>query len=323
MEKSITTVAPGAICLAAVSAPDVVINSFLSGLDNTNANTARSYRAALKAFFSYLLTHGIAAPTRADIIAYKRYLLEKDSALTVCLYLTAVRRFYAWAKAEGYVAENIAEGVKSPKHTTDHKKQHLEVDKIKALLSYYEADYAGDSSRDYAIVNLLLRTGLRTAELVGANIGDIQFRGNTRVLYIKGKGHTEKDDYVTLTEKAYAPIREYLKRRPLAQPGEALFTNNSRHLSKASGADSSRLTTRTIRNIVRGGLDAVGLDDKAFTAHSLRHTTAVAILSAGGVVDDVKTQLRHRSIATSMIYVESYNRDKQRERISEAIDNAF
>ena len=324
-------VAPGASFTPSLVGGDVdrLIATYTANLVNVVESSRATYARALRGFFAFMDEEGITtAPTRATIVAYKRYLMDSIkagtySALTVCSYLNAVRGFFGWTEGEG-LYPNIAKGVKSPKHTTAHKKQHLEADKVKELLTHYAEENSPTALRDYAIANLLVRTGLRTAELVGANISDIAYIGSTRVLWIKGKGHTEKDAYVVLTEKAYAPIREYLRTRPLAQPGEPLFISTSNHRARTEGeGTTARLTTRTIRNIAREGLDSIGLDNKAFTAHSLRHTTAVMILEAGGVLDDVQAQLRHASPTTSRIYVESFNKGKQLAKINTALDMAF
>lgn len=316
--------------------PEGLIKAYTESLANVVDSSKATYSRALRAYFAFRTLSGLnqVAPTRAELVQYKGYLMkgiaseenpEGYSALTVCSYLNAVRGFYAWISAEsgGYLV-NIAKDIKSPKHTTEHKKQHLEADRVRDLLTYYQEEGRATALRDYALVNLLVRTGLRTAEAVGANIGDISFIGSTRVLWIKGKGHTEKDSYVVLTEKAYAPIREYLSTRPYALKKDPIFISDSNHRARTeSGSTTARLSTRSVRNIVREGLDSIGLDNKAFTAHSLRHTTAVAILEAGGVLDDVKAQLRHASTATSQIYVESYNKGKQLNQINAAIDSLF
>ena len=325
---------------AAVAAPVAPITHFEAGseslikayadsLVNVVESSRATYTRALRNFFAYLRRIELtAAPTRRDIANYKHYLLRcieegEYSALTVCSYLNAVRGFFAWTESEGYYT-NIAKGIKSPKHTTAHKKQHLEADKVRELLTHYSEADSATALRDYAITNLLVRTGLRTAELVGADIKDISFIGSTRVLWIKGKGRTDKDSYIVLTEKAYSPIREYLNTRPLAQPSEPLFISTSNRRSRQDvGTKAARLTTRTIRNIAREGLDSIGLDNKAFTAHSLRHTTAVMILEAGGVLDDVQAQLRHASPTTSRVYVESFNKGKQLSKINSALDSIF
>jgi integrase/recombinase XerC/integrase/recombinase XerD len=252
--------------------------------------------------------------TRPDILEYKDELLSSGlSALTIGSYLTSVRKFYEWAEAEKQYP-NIAKGIKTPRRVQAFKKQHLTDNKSKEPLEHFQSL----SVRDFAIVNLILRTGLRTIEVVRADVGDITFKGERRVLKVWGKGHTEKDDFVVLSEKAYEPIKEYLATRKGVKAGEPLFTSTSRQNY------GERLTTKTISTICKDGLKAIGLDGKEFTAHSLRHTTAVAILKHGGAITDVQSVLRHTSPATSQIYTESV---KEEMRLAQApeltLDNAF
>ena len=253
--------------------------------------------------------------TRNDVLEYKDYLQQEGlSSLTVSSYITAVRKFYEWAEGEKYYP-NIAKGIKTPRRIQAFKKQHLTDEKSKELLDHFQSQ----SLRDYAIVNLILRTGLRTIEVVRANIADITFKGERRVLLVWGKGHTEKDDFVVLSDKAYIPIANYLAAaRKGAKGGEPLFTSTS-HQNYGG-----RLTTKTISTICKDGLRAIGLDGKEFTAHSLRHTTAVAILKHGGSITDVQEVLRHSSPVTSEIYTESVKEELRLEKAPEMmLDNAF
>ena len=253
--------------------------------------------------------------TRKDVLEYKDYLQEQSlSSLTISSYITAVRKFYEWAEGEK-LYPNIAKGIKTPRRQQAFKKQHLTDTKSKELLEHFQSQ----SLRDYAIVNLILRTGLRTIEVVRANIEDITFKGDRRILKVWGKGRLEKDDFVVLSEKAYLPIRNYLAvARRGAKSGEPLFTSTS-HQNYGD-----RLTTKTIRSLCKDGLKAIGLEGKEFTAHSLRHTTAVAILKHGGQLTDVQSVLRHTSPVTSQIYTESVKEELRLQNAPELfLDTAF
>ena len=114
-----------------------------------------------------------------------------------------------------------------------------------------------------------------------------------------GKGRDEKDNFVVLTDKAYQPIKEYLETRPNAKGGDPLF------ISTSNNSKGETLTTRSISGVVKEGMRAIGLDSKEFTAHSLRHTTAVNILRAGGRIEDAQGVLRHSSPSTTQIYTET------------------
>ncbi|MBR4305496.1 MAG: tyrosine-type recombinase/integrase [Ruminiclostridium sp.] len=274
------------------------------------------YARTLKLFFEWINQQkkGLNSLSRQDILAYKDALFAKGlSSLSVASYLTALRKFYEWAESEK-LYPNIAKGVKTPRRVQTFKKQHLTEEKSSELLSHFESL----SLRDYAIVNLILRTGLRTIEVVRADVGDITFKGNRRILRVWGKGHDSKDDFVVLTEKTYLPIKAYLATRKGLKANEPLFTSDSHRNT------GERLTTRTISGLCKGGLKAIGLDGREFTAHSLRHTTAVTILKSGGSLTDAQTLLRHTTPTTTQIYTESIKEELRLKDAPESlIDNAF
>lgn len=285
-------------------------------------SSRKLYHRTLTLFFEWVEEKGktISGLSRQDILEYKEELFSTGgkkgkplSSLSVASYLTSLRKFYEWAESERLSA-NIVKGVKTPRRVQTFKKQHLTEEKSGELLSHFESL----SLRDYAIVNLLLRTGLRTIEIVRADIGDITFKGGRRILRVWGKGHDTKDDFVVLTDKTYEPIRKYLETRKGATPDEPLFSSDS---NRNSG---ERLTTRTISGLCKGGLKAIGLDGREFTAHSLRHTTAVTILKNGGDLTQAQNVLRHTSPTTTQIYVESIKEELRLQNAPESLlDSAF
>lgn len=240
--------------------------------------------------------------TRAEIIEYKDDLLDRGlSSLSVGSYLTVVRKFYEWTESVK-LYPNVAKGIKTPKRKQAFKKLPLTPEQTTSLLSYFEGRQV-EGLRDYAIINLLLRTGLRTIESVTATIEDVTFKQGKRVLLVQGKGEVEKNNFVILTDKAWEPIRAYLATRPTAKSSEPLFT------SVSNNSQGQRLTTRTISKIAKDGLKAIGLDSKHLTAHSLRHTLAVSILRAGGSLADAQGVLRHSNPATTQIYTRSIDEE--------------
>ncbi len=312
--------------LAAIPATAAeLINLFVSEKD-VKASSRGTYKRTLHQFFQWIEDENLTLSTLsvADINRYKDALMNKGlSNLTVGSYVVAVRKFYEWTESKKWYP-NIAKGVKTPKRKESFRKQHLTAEKASELLYYYSNEriqhidtdniFAPEQvARDFAIVNLILRTGLRTIEVVRADIEDITFKRDCRVLKVWGKGRTDKEeDFVILTDKAYQPIQDYLsKYRSHARAGEPLFTSIS---NRNYGC---RLTTRTISGLCKEGLRSVGLDGKEFTAHSLRHTTAVAILKKGGTINDVQAVLRHSSVDTSRIYTKSIEEEM---RLSASIE---
>ena len=292
-----------------------VVGMFIASQDVKDSSRSL-YTRTLSQYFLWVVKTGkeLNSLDREDILEYKDSLLSSGlSSLTISSYLVVVRKFYEWTESLR-IYPNIAKGIKTPPRRQAFKKQHLSESKSRELLEYFREK----SLRDYAIVNLLLRTGLRTIEVVRADVGDITFKGERRVLLVWGKGHTEKDSFVVLTDKTYLPIREYLDSRKAVKAGDPLFTSYSRQNK------GERLTTRTISQICKEGLKEVGLDGKEFTAHSLRHTTAVEILKKGGEITDVQRVLRHTSPVTSQIYTESIEEELRLQKSPESLlDNAF
>lgn len=290
--------------------------AYFISLQDVKESSRNLYTRTLKLFFEWTDSSGrdLKDLSRVDILDYKEYLFAKGlSSLSVSSYLTSLRKFYEWAESEK-LYPNIAKGVKTPRRVQAFKKQHLTEDKSQELLNYYRSI----SLRDFAIVNLILRTGLRTIEVVRADVGDITYKGERRILKVWGKGKDTKDDFVILTDKAYAPIKEYLETRKGAKIGEPLFSSDS---NRNSG---ERLTTRTISGICKSGLRSIGLDSREFTAHSLRHTTAVTILKNGGDLTDAQVVLRHNSPTTTRIYTESIEEELRLANAPESlIDKAF
>lgn len=300
--QDIATVSPQRI--------EELVDRFIASQD-VKESSKLLYRRTLKQYFnwvdkkSYLLSE-IARP---QLLEYKEELLNSNmSSLTVGSYITSVRRFYEWTEANKYYP-NVAKGIKTPKRKQQFKKQPLLPDQATALLSYYQ----DKALRDYAIVNLLLRTGLRTIEVIRANVEDITFKGSQRVLLVHGKGRDEKDNFVLLTEKAYQPIAEYLATRGKVNSSEPLFTSTS------NNSKGERLSTRSISYIAKEGLKAIGLDERSFTAHSLRHTTAVNILRAGGSLETAQFTLRHSNPATTQIYTATLNEERRLQNSGEAL----
>jgi integrase/recombinase XerC/integrase/recombinase XerD len=287
-----------------------LVDSFINSQD-VKLSSKLLYRRTLKQYFnwvdkkSYLLSE-IARP---QLLEYKDELLNSGlSSLTVGSYITSVRRFYEWTEANKYYP-NVAKGIKTPKRKQQFKKQPLLPAQATELLNYYQ----DKASRDYAIISLLLRTGLRTIEVIRASVEDITFKGSQRVLLIQGKGRDEKDNFVLLTDKTYQPIAEYLATRGKVNSSEPLFTSTS------NNSKGERLTTRTISYIAKEGLKAIGLDERSFTAHSLRHTTAVNILRAGGSLETAQFTLRHSNPATTQIYTATLNEERRLQNSGEAL----
>ncbi len=288
---------------------EALVDAFINSQD-VKQSSKNLYRRTLKQYFNWvnIKNYLLSEIARPQILEYKEYLLNSGmSSLTVGSYITSVRRFYEWTEANKFYP-NVAKGIKTPKRKQQFKKQPLLPAQATALLNFYQ----DKDLRDYAIINLLLRTGLRTIEVIRASVEDITFKGGQRVLLVQGKGRDEKDNFVVLTDKTYQPLAQYLATRTTTASAP-LF------ISTSNNNKGERLTTRTISYIAKEGLKGIGLDERSFTAHSLRHTTAVNILRAGGSLETAQFTLRHSNPATTQIYTATLNEERRLQNSGEAL----
>ena len=142
--------------------------------------------------------------------------------------------------------------------------------------------------RDYALIILLLRLGLRRGEVARLTLDDIDWRAGE--LIVRGKGGRE--DRLPLPADVGAAIAAYLRRgRPASDRREVFLRGRAPDAPIASGTVAS-----TVRRACRrAGIPEVG-------SHRLRHTTASEMVKAGVPIVEIGQVLRHRSLQTTAIY---------------------
>ncbi len=275
--------------------------------------TVETYTRNIRPFFRYLKENNITYPNRENVIAYKEKLKTTLKPSSVYAYLAAVKQFFKWTSQEG-VYPNIAQNIKGVKIDSGFKKDYLTSGQMRKLLNSVDlSSFKG--IRDYAILSLMVTTGLRTIEVCRANIEDIRPLGNFTALYVQGKGRDEKTDYVKLEPIIEKSIRDYLATREIINSKDPLFA------SIAHRNNGERMTPRSISRIVKESMTKVGLISDRLTAHSLRHTTATLNLLNGGTPEETKQLLRHANLNTTLIYSHALERanNSSEARIAKAI----
>lgn len=143
--------------------------------------------------------------------------------------------------------------------------------------------------RDFAILMLLARLGLRAGEVAGMELGDLDWRAGE--LVVRGKGR--RQERLPLPPDVGEAIVGYLGRG--RRPG-----SNDRGLFLRARAPHGRVTADAVKAVVRRACDRACLPPVG--AHRLRHSVATEILRAGGSLAEVGQVLRHRSSSTTTIY---------------------
>ncbi len=138
------------------------------------------------------------------------------------------------------------------------------------------------------ILMLLYSTGMRVSEIASLRIADIDSK-SMRIKIVQGKGC--KDRFTILSEQVLLELRAYYI---IYRPKEYLF-NGYR--------PGKRYRVRTIQHLMQKALTKVGLENKNFTIHTIRHSFATHLIDNGTDLHTIKELLGHSSLQTTMKYM--------------------
>ncbi|RHJ76233.1 tyrosine-type recombinase/integrase [Parabacteroides sp. AM08-6] len=265
-------------------------------------NSRALYLRVLAQFAKWVVITGrnIKELKRSDIIEYKATMLrENKSDKTIDLYLIVVRMFFDYCERTGE-HENIAAGIKVKHNYKGYRKAHLSVLEIEKLFKSIDTTTIF-GKRDYALINLMLRSGIRCIEASRLRVCDVCMSDDRCHIDIQRKGENGRER-LGLTKKPVAPLMEYLKYRGVSSENENVFLS---HSSKGEYP----LTARSISRIVTNYMKKAGIYTKEKTAHSLRHTAAVQAIIHKVPIKEVQLMLGHRRIETTEIYLKSVDDD--------------
>lgn len=255
-----------------------------------SAHTDTSYRADLQRFVAYCGRNHLPDWRGVDSQHVRMFAAAEfrqgSSPRTIQRRLSALRSFFNFLLRERALESNPAVGVQAPK-ARKRLPETMDVDLMARLLEFRTDTQLG--VRDKAIMELFYSSGLRLAELVGLNLGDLDRADRTvRVL---GKGR--KTRVVPVGKHALDAIARWLKERAtLAATGEqALFV----------GARGERLGPRAIQKRIAGWARQQGLG-RHVHPHLFRHSFATHLLESSQDLRGVQELLGHANIATTQVY---------------------
>jgi len=249
--------------------------------------------------------------TPIALIGYRNELQheQQKSINTINLRISALRTWCAWLVDQGYLSLDPAARVKLISGETGSKREGLSGSQVNALLR--QTQVSRDPARNYAIVQVLLQTGIRLSECSGLTFGDITFGERSGLLLVRaGKGNKVRS--VPLNSSARDALATYVAPRlgiekpsikaiaakwpkPASpQAFEPIF------LSQKGGA----LTTSAMGQMIADLVKAAGeLVPEETSAHTLRHTFARSYLAQyPGDVVGLATLLGHSSLDTTRLY---------------------
>jgi len=253
-------------------------------------HTAKAYERDLKALLEFCEREQIASFEALDSFGVRRFAAESHrkglSARSVARRLSAVRTFLNFLIATGVVKNNAGVHVQAPK-VPRRLPATLDADQVASLLAI-----SGDDPltvRDRAILELFYSSGLRLAELVGLNLGDVDTADRT--VRVVGKGSKER--VVPVGRQALAALRDWLAlRSELARAGETAIFVGERGL---------RINPRMVQKLVNEWAKRQGAPTRVHP-HMLRHSFATHVLESSRNLRAVQEMLGHSSLSTTQIY---------------------
>lgn len=300
-----------------------MINDFIAFIDR-GEKTTQTYLTNLRQFMAWLRYAGVQQPTRADIIAYRDYLLTEHDAIefapgtpagykyrydntgspykktckpgTVAQYMRNVGQLFKWTAANG-IYPDVAANVHAPRidHSTHRKEALRPADVVQIEQTIDRTTEQG--KRLYAMFLLAVTAGLRTIELSRANIRDLETRGGNAFLYVWGKGHTEPDAKKGIAPAVYEALQDYLRSRK-----DNPTANSPLFVATGNRSGGKRIEARTIGQMLKKAMKEAGYNSERITAHSLRHTAGTAANDLFGLLE-AQRYMRHMDPKTTEIYI--------------------
>jgi site-specific recombinase XerD len=285
-----------------------LIDLYLSEKDIT-LESYELYHIILKQFVTYLKEHEILYAETNDIKKYIKSKKEEGYTIRWCHHqLGVIKVFYSYLSLnqnrlglDDRYQYNIAEPIQNIKIKKEVSKPILTTHQAKHLILNlkYHRKYIWHF-RDYAMIYLMITTGLRSIEIRRAKINDLKKINETYILYVQGKGRSTDDDFVKITKGVKEALDDYLSVREDKNP--YLFISHSKR------NETPHLSRTFFLRMFRRVLKEAGLGHLKVTPHSLRHAAATYNLLRGGTLEDTKRLMRHKDLSTTLIYAHHLKR---------------
>ncbi len=232
-------------------------------------------------------------PERFDAVGLRDFVLgytRQHAPSSACLVTTSIRCFLRYLVARGRCSPDLIEAVpRIPTWRLASLPRYLPSEDVEQIIA--ACDRRGCTAlRNRALLLLLARLGLRAHEVVGLQLGDIDWQ--KRRLRVFGKGGRETR--LPLPQDAGDAILRYLEaERPVA---------TTDHIFLTSCAPIGPISTSGLRDLVGRAIERAGVRAPSRGTHLFRHSLATRLLREGVTLDAIGAVLRHRDVDTTALY---------------------
>ena len=267
---------------------------FLFDERGASRNTVQTYLSTVRAFLGGRFDAGpadLGSLGLQDINGFILRSCRSHSPATTRVHVAALRSFTRYLYRSGIMAADLADGIAGVRTwRLSSLPRGLEPDQVEAVLASCDRSTV-TGRRDYGILLLLARLGLRACEVVRLTLDDIDW-GNAGIAVV-GKGG--RHDVLPLPHEVGEALAAYLQAGRPACAARRLFVR--RH-APLHGLHASTVTAIVRQAFARAGIERPGRG----AAHLLRHSLATRMLRHGASLEEIGQILRHQSPDSTRIY---------------------
>lgn len=233
------------------------------------------------------------ALTARDVVSFMEHLVSRKRPFRDKTLATHLRSFFQYLFAQGLTPANLSLCVPRVRQPWGARlPRYLSPDEVEAVLASVRV-HPRRGARDYAMLLLMARLGLRAPEVIAIQLDDIDWRAGE--LLVRGKG--QRHDRLPIPPDVGEAIIGYLRQGRVSMTTRSLFVT---HMAPNRPFKSSDI----VNGILKEAFAATGVKPPTpyVGSHVLRHSLATSMVRAGASLQEIGDLLRHRSRATTMIY---------------------
>jgi site-specific recombinase XerD len=230
--------------------------------------------------------------TPFDTVRFMQHLTSRGKPFRDKTPPTHLRNFFLFLFKTGRTASNLAPSVlRIAQRHGAALPRHLTPEQVEALLAAVRVD-TPTGRRNYAMVLLLARLGLRAPEIIALQIDDIDWRMGE--ILVPGKG--QRHDRLPLPRDVGEAVAEYIRRDRVTTSRALFVTDHAPHRPFVDG--------QMLNAVLKNAFTKTGLKPPAkyIGSHILRHSLATSLVQRGASLAEIGDMLRHRSRESTMIY---------------------
>lgn len=290
---------------------DKLLNEFKEKMivEDISDNTIKNYISDIRNFYKWYqeldVSENLKKVTYYHLNAYKDHLIhnQRKKASSINRNIQSLKNFFYFMTNQKYIEQNPSKEMKFLRRTKRIQPQALTKKDIHKLLSVTSHSSHGMQKRNYAIIQLLLQTGLRVGEVVNLEIRDLTLydrSGEVRIVNAKGG----KERTIPLNNSSRKALRNYLEEKNSKERKIVFLSKQNR-----------KMTVRAVQKVVSNLAEKAGI--KNMSPHTLRHSFAINYLRSNPeCLVELSTLLGHESLDTTSIYTIA-----SKERLARTVEN--